>query len=99
MLEKVGRSLESKDPECTILMLEMAAETVETENRPFQAACYTSRLLKLVIKRCFIIQIRSTIFETFKKYKVVPNIVCNNIISELHWKEITTLRQLTGLAN
>ena len=46
LLEKVGRSLEAKDPECTILMLEMAAETVETENRPFQAACYTSRLLK-----------------------------------------------------
>ena len=46
LLEKVGRSLEAKDPECTILMLEMAAETVETENRPFQAACYTTRLLK-----------------------------------------------------
>jgi len=50
LLEKVGRSLESVDPECTILMLEMAAETVETENRPFQAACYTSRLLRIALE-------------------------------------------------
>ena len=46
LLEKVGRALEHSHPKYTVLMLEMAAETVETENRPFQAACYTSRLLR-----------------------------------------------------
>ena len=28
-------------------MLEKAVETVETENRPIQAACYTHKLLKM----------------------------------------------------
>ena len=38
--------MESFDVDGSILMLQKAAKTVETENRPFQAACYISRLFR-----------------------------------------------------
>ena len=50
VLERVSKALEAKDMEGTILLLEKAAETVETENRPFQASCYTSRLLAMALE-------------------------------------------------
>jgi hypothetical protein len=47
VLERAGKAVEDQLPICCQEMLEKAAETVETENRPIQAACYTQKLLKL----------------------------------------------------
>ena len=40
-----------KDLDISIKMLEKAAETVENENRPIQAAIYTNKLLKIALAR------------------------------------------------
>ena len=50
LLERASRALEEKQPDSAVLMLEKATETVETENRPIQAAYYVSRLLRLALE-------------------------------------------------
>ena len=49
MFEIFSQAVEAEDVSCTIFLLENAAETVETESRPFQAACYTSKLLAMAL--------------------------------------------------
>ena len=52
LLESMAGWLASVDDATgTVLFLEKAAETVETESRPFQAACYTSRLLAMALAK------------------------------------------------
>lgn len=51
LLEKAGKIFENLDTDKTMLMLDAAAETVETENRPVQAAIYVNKLLRLLLKQ------------------------------------------------
>lgn len=50
LLDRASKALEQKQPSNAILMLEKAAETVETENRPIQAAAYVSKMLKMILQ-------------------------------------------------
>ena len=51
VLERAGKAVEAQLPKSCLEMLEKAAETVETENRPIQAACYTNKLLKIALNQ------------------------------------------------
>eukprot|EP00095_Tigriopus_kingsejongensis_P008812 maker-scaffold646_size120253-snap-gene-0.20 protein:Tk08812 transcript:maker-scaffold646_size120253-snap-gene-0.20-mRNA-1 annotation:"gamma-soluble nsf attachment isoform x1" len=51
LLERASKSIEVKQPYNSELMLEKAAETVETENRPIQAASYITKLLKIALRK------------------------------------------------
>jgi hypothetical protein len=51
VLERAGKAVEEQLPKSCLEMLEKAAETVETENRPIQAACYTHKLLKMSLSQ------------------------------------------------
>jgi tetratricopeptide (TPR) repeat protein len=51
LLERVAKSLEDQQPIICSLMLEKAAETVETENRPILAAYYVNKLLLMSLAR------------------------------------------------
>ena len=50
LLDRASRALEGKQPTNAVLMLEKAAETVETENRPIQAAIYVNKMLRMVLE-------------------------------------------------
>ena len=51
LLEKVAKVLEDKQPQICHMMLERAAEIVETENRPIQAAYFVCKMLQLWIQK------------------------------------------------
>ncbi len=49
LLSRISKDLVKEKPEMSVQMLEKAAETVENENRPIQAAIYTNKLLKIAL--------------------------------------------------
>ena len=51
LLERASKALGEDLPDNSVLMLEKAAETVETENRPIQAASYVSKLLRIALEK------------------------------------------------
>ena len=51
LLEKVAKVFEEQEPEICHKMLKSAAEIVETENRPIQAAYFISKKLQLWIQK------------------------------------------------
>ena len=50
LLERASKAISERQPENSVLMLEKAAETVETENRPIQAASYVNKLLRIALE-------------------------------------------------
>lgn len=50
LLERASKAIGQRQPENSIMMLEEAAETVETENRPIQAASYVNKLLRMALE-------------------------------------------------
>ena len=51
MVPRASKDLIRKDLDMSVQMLEKAAETVENENRPIQAALYTNKLLKIALAK------------------------------------------------
>ena len=51
LLSRASKDLIRKDLDMSVQMLEKAAETVENENRPIQAAIYTNKLLKIALAK------------------------------------------------
>ena len=72
LLEKVAKVFEEQEPETCQKMLKEAAEIVETENRPIQAAYFISKKIQLWIQKGELSDAADSAKKLIRLYQVLP---------------------------